>query len=196
MTPPPFAAALLAGGRSRRMGTDKAFLPWAGGSLWEHQLEKLRTLGGPLLLSCRPEQAFPERQDVRRIHDTWPDCGPLGGVASCLRECGAPLLVVLGVDLPHLPMSMLRDLLTASQRDCGAVVKHGAFFEPLAAVYPVSLLPLAEDMLREGRLAMQEFIRCGIAAGMIQEMPAPAEAARWFTNCNTPGSLTPGGGGA
>ena len=186
-----YAPALLAGGRSRRMGTDKAFLPWADGALWEHQLGKLRAPGTPLLLSCRVEQAFPEMENVRRIHDEWPDCGPLGGVASCLRACPAPLLTVLGVDLPHLPAQLLRTRIAASRPGCGAVVKHGDYFEPLAAVYPVTLLPLAEQMLREGRLAMQEFIRRGMAADMMQELPAPPEAAQWFTNWNTPGPGDP-----
>ncbi len=118
-----FSAALIAGGRSRRMGQDKAFLDWHGRPLWEHQLGKLRALApARLLLSCRSDQPFPRLPDVFPVSDEWPDSGPLGGVASCLRVCDAPLLVVLGIDLPLLPAQLLVDLLTACTGQCGAVI--------------------------------------------------------------------------
>ena len=187
-----FAAALLAGGHSRRMGTDKAFLQWQGRPLWEHQLEKLRALEPVrLLLSCRAEQEFPAPAEVPRVHDAWENSGPLGGVASCLRVCEAPRLVVLGVDLPRLPAEFLHSLLEQSPANCGAVVKKDGYFEPLAAVYPRAMLPLAEEQLAAGRLAMQDFIRRGMERGVMRCV-AVAVAAEWFVNWNAPGDV--GGG--
>jgi molybdopterin-guanine dinucleotide biosynthesis protein A len=206
-----FAAALLAGGRSRRMGTDKAFLQWQGRPLWEHQLEKLRALKpSKLLLSCRPEQmatfsstgmalACPRSRDdmhgqakampaLQIIPDAHQDCGPLGGVAACLRSCNAPNLVVLGVDLPHLPAEFLKELLTQSSAHCGAVVRVANYFEPLAAVYPRAMLPLAEAQLAAGQLAMQDFIRRGMECGLMQGADIPVRA-EWFTNWNSPQDL-------
>src|SRR5262245_49935061 len=115
--------ALLAGGRSRRMGTDKAFVEWNGRPLWEGQLEKLRAAGcGPLLLSCREEQPFPEMPGVVKVYDTVADCGPLGGVAACLAKCDTPLLAVLGVDLPLVPAGLWELLLGECGEGRGAVV--------------------------------------------------------------------------
>jgi molybdopterin-guanine dinucleotide biosynthesis protein A len=209
-----FAAALLAGGRSRRMGTDKAFLQWQGRPLWEHQLEKLRALEpAQLLLSCREEQVFGESSAgvalrparvspghesntsgleatlaLRLVYDEWNDAGPLGGVAACLRACEAPHLVVLGVDLPHLPAEFLKELLTQSSAQCGAVVRVANYFEPLAAVYPRAMLPLAEAQLAAGQLAMQDFIRRGMECGLMQGADIPVRA-EWFTNWNSPQDL-------
>lgn len=172
------------------MGRDKAFLPWQGRPLWEHQLEKLRALAPQqLLLSCREEQAFPVIADVEPVADAVPDSGPLGGIAACLEKCQAPLLVVLGIDLPHLPVPLLETLLAASGAH-GAVVQQqdesGTWFEPLAAVYPVAMLSAARDQLAQGQLALQAFIRRGIADGHLRVLPAPAEAAAWFLNWNRP----------
>jgi molybdopterin-guanine dinucleotide biosynthesis protein A len=189
-----FAAALIAGGRSTRMGTDKAFLEWHGRALWEHQMEKLRSLGPrQLLLSCRRDQPFPPQPDISPVYDEWPDSGPLGGVASCLRACRSPLLAVLGVDLPILPADFLRGLLTTGGPDGGVVTsrrsERGKIYEPLAAVYPVSMLGFAEQKIAAGRLSMQEFIRHGIERGGIKEIAAPGEAGEWFRNLNAPGDF-------
>ena len=187
-----FAAALLAGGRSRRMGTDKAFLNWQGRPLWEHQMEKLRALEpSRLLLSCREDQAIPVPPGILPVHDEWPECGPLGGVASCLRAVDAPLLAVLGIDLPLLPSEFLRSLLSECHEHCGTVIAQSdGYFEPLAAVYPRVMLLMAEEQLAAGRLAMQEFIRRGVARGMMRVASAASEAA-WFTNMNAPADVPP-----
>jgi len=182
-----FAAALISGGRSRRMGTDKAFLVWQGRPLWECQFEKLRALEpAELLLSCRAEQEFPFTHGVTRVHDEQKDCGPLAGVANCLRACEAQRLVVLGVDMPHLPEEFLRSLLAHSARESGAVVMKDGYFEPLAAVYPRAVLALAEQQLAAGRLAMQDFIRRGMECGMMRCVDLAVEP-EWFVNWNAPG---------
>lgn len=186
------AAALIAGGRSRRMGSDKAFLNWQGRPLWEHQMEKLRALEpSRLLLSCRSDQAIPAQPDILPVPDEWPDCGPLGGVASCLRACDAPLLAVLGIDLPLLPPEFLRSLLSQCTEQWGAVIAQNVgYFEPLAAVYPRTMLALAEEQIAAGRLAMQDFIRAGVERGLMRVASVVREAA-WFTNVNAPADVPP-----
>ncbi len=193
MHDPRFAAALLAGGRSRRMGRDKAFLAWEGRLLWEHQMEKLRSLEpSALLLSGRREQPFPLPPGIPLVEDFQPDAGPLGGVGSCLAVCPAPLLVVLGIDLPFLPARFLRNLLDACTPARGAVVRSegGAYYEPLAAVYPVIMRDLARDHLAEGKLSMQALIRRGLTEGLLREVEIQVEPG-WFTNVNAPDDLPP-----
>lgn len=186
------AAALIAGGQSRRMGTDKAFLPWEGRPLWEHQMEKLKALAPrQLLLSCRPDQPFPEGVAVRKVSDLMSGCGPLGGIAACLAVCEAPLLVVLGVDLPQLPAECLSLLLEASRPDCGAVMQRTgdgrSWYEPLAAVYPATLAAAAAARLHAGQLALQPFVAEAVAHGQLQVLTPPQNA--WFANLNAPEDL-------
>src|SRR3954471_22198373 len=74
-------AVLMAGGRSRRMGRDKAELELGGRALWERQIEVLRAL--------RPDALWVSGRaygEVEAVADAWPDCGPLGGLASVLQR--------------------------------------------------------------------------------------------------------------
>jgi len=79
-------AVLLAGGESRRMGTDKATFLFRGKPLWQVQLETLRRLRpAEIFLSARTDPSW-RPNDVQFIADIPPSCGPLGGLASSLAK--------------------------------------------------------------------------------------------------------------
>src|SRR5580704_153873 len=101
--PSSFTAALLAGGKSSRMGQDKAYLPvmWEGVSmpLWERQLAVLKSIAPESLIISGPRKpGYPESVTV--LPDQWSEVGPLGGIATCLRGSGSALLLVLAIDMP------------------------------------------------------------------------------------------------
>ena len=82
---------LLTGGKSTRMGTDKASLPFGNGTLLTVQLEKFRALGiTDVLISGYGDGQIPD--DV-------PGCGPLGGLAACLPRVQNPCALVISVPL-------------------------------------------------------------------------------------------------
>ena len=102
---PPFTAALLAGGKSTRMGRDKAYLPvqWEGTSapLWKRQLGVLQALAPDRLVISGPRKpGYPE--SVTILADEYDGVGPLGGIATCLRKTQTTLLLVLAIDLPQI----------------------------------------------------------------------------------------------
>ena len=190
---PPFAAALIAGGRSTRMGRDKARLDWHGTPLWRHQLAKLAALEpDALLISCRSAGDFPDAGPaVHLVPDAWADAGPLGGIVSCFEAVRADYLIVLGVDLPLLPVELLRRMRQAC-RGCaaGTAVRREeapgrSLWEPLAAVYPRALLPAWRAALDDGRRACQPQLRDAAAAGLLRPWPEPVPA-EWFANANSP----------
>ena len=112
---PAFAAALLAGGKSSRMGADKALLDWRGVPLWRVQLGKLIELNPDrLLLSCREEQRL-KNVFAEFVFDPPDNPGPLGAIARCLEIAQRPLLV-LAVDMPAMTPSFLRSMLDAMRR--------------------------------------------------------------------------------
>ena len=75
-----FCAVLLAGGDSTRMGRDKAFIPWSGGTLLEHQLATLSATGAHEVFISARDSAKYAYAGVSVVCDDEDSCGPLGGV--------------------------------------------------------------------------------------------------------------------
>lgn len=185
-----FSAVILAAGRSSRMGSDKALLTASGGKkLWERQREVLKQAGAmEIFLSAREEQVWARVgkgiEDVLR--DVRPDLGPLAGIARALERMTATHLVVLAVDLLELPAVWFEQLARQCAIGRGAVGKRGEFFEPLAAIYPRELAPVAAVALARGEYAVQRFVATAVARGaMSVRTIGPAELP-WFQNWNQP----------
>ena len=180
----PFAAVLLAGGQSRRMGRDKARLSLADGRLlWQRQLAVLEALGpAELFISGSAREGFPAM--VPRLEDAQAGLGPLGGIAAALRAMRSPRLVVLAVDLPGMSADFLRGLLVERR---GVVPQNGdGFFEPLAAVYPQTALADAEGQLRGEDRSLQTFARRLLESGQVDARPVKPTEAHLFINWNRP----------
>ncbi len=163
------------------MGCDKAFLEFEGQPLWRRQLETLRQLSPEQLMISGPPHDEWSEYDV--IADEIADAGPLAGVTAALQKCTAPWLVVLAVDLPRMTAHFLRTL------GHGTVPCGSAGFEPLAAIYPATCLPLALQALRNGDFSMQSFVRNAIDQGLLVERKISEAEYPLFSNLNTPADL-------
>lgn len=181
------SAVLLAGGKSSRMGCDKAFLEIAGEPLWRRQLETLRRLSPEQLMVSGP--AREEWSEYEIVADEIADAGPLAGVASALRQCATPRLVVLAVDLPKMTASFLQSLLHLCGDHQGAVPRTANRFEPLAAVYPARCATLAAVALRDGNFSMQNFVRLAREQDLLLEQRISEAETALFANLNTPADL-------
>ncbi len=185
-----FAAALLAGGRSSRMGRDKALLDWQGVPLWQHQIQTLRALHpSQLLLSVRGEQGIADAAAQLVLDPPGVNEGPLGGLVRCLRLAQQPLLM-LAIDMPRMTANFLRDTLIArGQPERGVVFRGSHGFEPLAALYPLTMLPRLEASLRERRLGLQSIVEAAVAEGLLLALDIEPQQALFFHNVNTPADI-------
>lgn len=181
-----FAAALLAGGKSSRMGADKALLDWHGVPLWRRQIDKLIELDPErLLLSCREEQGL-KNVPAELVFDPPGNPGPLGAVARCLEVAQMPLLV-LAVDMPAMTAGFMRGMLDAAgdvDRGFMCEAEHG--FEPLCAVYPPEGLGLLRHLLMKGKHRMQDAAAELVASGLMRVGTLKAGEVPLFFNANTP----------
>ncbi len=187
MSRAPFTAALIAGGKSSRMGADKRFLDIGGKPLWQHQLETLQKLDpAELLISAEANAAWPP--GVRIVEDPLPDQGPLGALHAVLSAASCDRVLVLAVDLPMMTAAFLTTFLdeTAS---IGVVPQRADFFEPLAAVYPRKCAGLVAESLRSGDLSLQSFVRKGMATRLIKSLKIDDGQVPLFSNINTPEDL-------
>ena len=182
-------AGLLAGGKSSRMGRDKALVDFRGEPLWKRQLGTLRELtAGEILISGRPDASY-ANNGYRVLEDDIKEAGPLAGVSSLLRAAANPLLLVLAIDMPMMTAAYLGSLLHPCTPLCGAVPSRGGIFEPLAAVYPKAASAVAEESLSAGRFSMQQFVRECESRELVRIFPVSDEDASLFENLNTPTDL-------
>ncbi len=183
-----FAAVLLAGGRSTRMGRDKAAVLIDGRPLWQLQLAKLRALHpAELYLSGRLDGPF-AAAGVEIVEDEMPDLGPLSGIAPTLARMTSPRLLVLAIDLPAMTTEFLQSLL--GENEC-LIPQRGDFFEPLAAVYPKAATALAQTALQRTDRSMQRFCRELVAADLAHAKALTAADSPLFRNLNEPRDLAP-----
>lgn len=133
---------LLAGGKSKRMGTDKAKLDFYGKTFLQLQIEKGKKLGIQDILVSGGQEVYPE---CRLVPDRLQGQGPLSGMETTLREAQNQQCLVLGVDIPTVPVSELQKLIRTYRKseESIAVLTHQNRTEPLIGIYATSV---AEDI--------------------------------------------------
>ncbi len=150
-------ALVLAGGRSRRMGSDKALLPADGETLLDRAVgfwrscEKIENV----IVSVGAAEHFKTLPaDVLSVPDLYPGMGPMAGIHAAFSLTDAELLYVSGVDMPFLQ----KDALLPVPAGDAAVYVSGGRPEPLFGVYRRSALPALDAALRAGRRKMSELL--------------------------------------
>lgn len=197
----PCAAFVLAGGRSTRMGVDKALAAFAGEPLIVHALRILRAAGlEPAIAGARsPLTSFaPVVEDSGR--------GPLDGICSALGSTQSPRAVFLPVDQPLVPPQLIRTLLEDAVRTGAAVVVPRAvgFAETFPAVLDRAALPALRTALDAAQGGCFRAFQQAAAALDLPFRTLPVEqlaqvgrvrhprdvpASFWCSSVNTPADL-------
>lgn len=185
-------ALVLDGGRATRMeGRHKAFLELEGEPLAARTHRLLASLCAEVLVATnRPEPWRPF--GVRVVEDPVTGAGPLAGIAAGLGAARTPLVLVVAGDMPSLSGAVLEELVHRARLLPGrAVVPTVAGrAEPLHAVYPAALAPLALRALLAGTRAPRDFLATAPAVYVDSaELRGLAGAARTFDNLNSPADL-------
>jgi molybdopterin-guanine dinucleotide biosynthesis protein A len=195
---------VLAGGRSSRMGQDKALLAVGGRTLVEIALDKLRSVGlaTPRIAAARSDLS----SYAPVVPDLHPGCGPLSGIEAALEATAQPLNVFLPVDMPLLPARFLEWMLRRAEIT-GAwvtVPRINGWPQPLCAVYhrdllpPISasllgfnykVMPVVSAAAGESR-ALDVFDMERLASSHPELLGfSPLPLYRWFHNCNLPENM-------
>jgi molybdopterin-guanine dinucleotide biosynthesis protein A len=182
---------VVAGGQSRRMGSDKALLPWGAATLLDHAVERLRACCGTVEVLCGPVERYADR-GVAVVPDVAAGAGPLGAVWTGLARAGGRTGLFLAVDLPHVPVALLRHLLEASAGTDVVVPVTARGPEPLCAVYSTACLEPVQRRIAAGELKMTSFwpdVR--VREVRETELEPFGDPAAVFRNLNAPSDLAP-----
>ena len=170
---PRFSGAVLTGGESRRMGTDKALLAVEGRPLAAAAHDALACAGAAEVLAIGGDLdslvalGFDARPDPRQ------GTGPLGGLVSALEEAAEAVVVVLACDLPDASPGPVRSVVAAlGDHDVAAPVAGGRT-QLLHAAYRRSVRPVLDERHRSGERAVWRAVE-GLR---VVEVPAGDEAA-------------------
>ncbi len=181
---------ILAGGESKRMGTDKAFVRLNGKPLISYALNTLKTVSSEILLSVG--SAPLQYENLRVVKDIYPNCGPVSGIFSALSQSKTKLNLVLSCDMPFVSAELLKFLLdevAGNPADVVLPVDENGQWQTLCAVYSKDILPQLEKALTQNRLKLK-----GIIAETDYRL-IPAEKIRefyvshTFYNINNPDEL-------
>jgi molybdopterin-guanine dinucleotide biosynthesis protein A len=142
---------ILAGGRSRRMGRDKAFLPVGSRTLVEVIGERLREVCGERLLLVTNAPADYRHLGIRTVSDALPSGQSLVGIYTGILHARGPVFVC-GCDMPFLNPALIRHLRSRLEDADVVMPRHGGDYEPLHAVYTRACLePIRRCIERQGR---------------------------------------------
>jgi molybdopterin-guanine dinucleotide biosynthesis protein A len=179
-------AFVLAGGKSSRMGSDKAFLRLGEETLLSQALK----IAGAVTREVRivgNANKFATFGQV--VEDLYRDRGPLGGIHAALSSSATELNLMLAVDLPFVGLKFLKYLLMRA-RESGAIVtvpRAGSGLQPLCAIYRRRFLELAEESLREGKNRIDSLFRKDVAFVIEEsELARASFSVEMFRNLNTP----------
>lgn len=176
---PTFHGVVLAGGRSSRMGTDKAGLPWRGQSLLEHMRALLHEAGAARVLISGPyagADGLPDREV---------GIGPLGGLLTLAQTQADGIYVLVPVDMPLLTASLLRRLAVAVSADHATPCAIWAGYAlPLCVRLDVGVRNVIADLARQPRSARS--LRAMHEALGGTELALAEGVAGGLVNCNTP----------
>ena len=178
-----FCGIILAGGKSRRMGIDKAGLTLNGMTFLEIQVRKLQLLGAADIMISGNTSDLP---GTRSVMDIYPGCGPLGGLYSCFVSTSQKCALVLSVDVPLISPATMEEMLETHFRDNydATILARNGRIEPLIAVYNTDTAGLLAELIENKKLAVRAYID-RLHYRLYSYNGSPDE----LVNCNSPEDL-------
>jgi len=177
---------VLAGGASRRMGRDKAFLELDGKPLIAHVIERLARVCAEVLVVAGDVQPY-AGLGARLVEDRFRNVGVLGGLHAGLEAAAHELALAVGCDMPFLSPELLRAFASWAEGFDVVVLRQGEQVEPLHGVYRRTCLPAIEAAIRAGERRIISFFPHVRVRYVTPEDVAPFDPGlRSFRNVNTP----------
>lgn len=187
-----FDVAILAGGRSTRMGCDKALLVFEGRTLLARQVDLAWTLGPQAVYVAGRTPAELGDLKAHGLPDAHPGQGPLGGLATVLATTQSAQVLLLAVDLPMLTREFLLRLVRQCTVGVGVVPRTARGWEPTVAIFPREMGSDVSRAVTDGRRALHSLVEQEVGRGRLRAWSIAANEECLFENWNTPNDLPRG----
>ncbi len=159
------AIGILCGGKSRRMGQDKAFLKWKEGTMLDRMVQEMSRDGREILISASAELApvIMAQSSARVIADEWFDHGPLEGIHCVMKEAQADTVFFCAVDMPFISLEAAEYLEQKLQEpeyeacDC-LVLEDEERIHPLCGIYRRRVVSVLERQLKDQNYRVMAFL--------------------------------------
>ena len=192
-------AIILAGGKSSRMGFDKALLKINNHFLMEEILQKLKTIFAEILIvTNRPKQfnSLTSLHLTKIACDIIPHQGPLGGIYSGLMNSGSFYNFVLACDMPFVNLELIKYMVSIKDNFDAVVPKLKKGYEALFAIYSKNCISAISEILKTGDLKVVNFFnKLKLRELNEKEISRFGAPDVLFMNINTREDLSRAGGG-
>jgi molybdopterin-guanine dinucleotide biosynthesis protein A len=151
------SVAILAGGQSRRMGQEKAFMVVGGQPVIERVLARVKPLSDDLFISTNSPEQY-EQLGLPLVGDVYPNKGALGGIYSAIKAARYKHILIVACDMPFLNVRLLQYLISlAHSAEVVAPMIKPPQPETMHAIYSKSCLPSIEKRLQANGLRVIGF---------------------------------------
>ncbi len=174
---------ILSGGKSSRMGSEKGLVKYKGNALIEYSINALRSVCDELVISsandCYAYLAIPI------VSDEIENCGPIGGIYSCMKAFPSDIYLVISCDVPHITPQLFSELLNVlNENEAVIPIDESGKKQPLVACYSSMCFPVFQNELMEGRLKMMKLL----SKLNVNYYPV-SKSDNLFFNANTPDDI-------
>ena len=182
------SAAIMAGGKSRRMGRDKAWIELDGVPLIRRVADVLREVADEVIVVANEPRYG--SLGLRVVPDRYPEGGALGGIATGVDAAAYDTVLIAACDLPFLSAAVWRVLIAHAGEADVVIPRVAGEYETLHALYAKACVPAMARALGEGRMRVISFFGdVRVLAIDEPELRAVDPQLRAFTNVNTPEEL-------
>lgn len=151
------AGIILSGGKSSRMGAEKGMVKYKGKRLIEYSIDALRPICDQLVISSNKE-CYSDL-NIPVIADEIKNCGPVGGIYSCIKAVKADFYAVISCDVPNVPVQLFSDMFSNIKKaDLICPIDDKGRRQPLISIFSSSCLITIEKELLAGNYKMMKLL--------------------------------------
>lgn len=147
---------VLSGGKSKRMGQEKGLVKYRSKALIEYAIDTLKPLCHEMVISTANNDYT--YLGLPLIADEIPDCGPIGGISTCIKAVEADIYLVISCDTPHLPTQLFTDLVAQLKDKAIIPIDETGRKQPLTACYASSASSFFHEALESRELKMMSLL--------------------------------------